>query len=253
MKTLTRLLAGVVLISSAMPLLAATLPDSAVHNVVLVHSALVDGSSWRGVYENLTKDGYHVSIVAHTQTALVDDVAATRRVIEQQDGPVVLVGASYGGSIITEAGVDPKVKALVYVAAMQPDVGESLIDLANRIPAASKNLLPDTHGFLSLDPKVFRADFCPDVPEAEAQFLSIGQMPLSIAAASAKTTVAAWHDKPAYGVVATQDRLINPDLERFMYKRGNDTIVEIQASHGVFLSQPQAVAEVIERAAKQAR
>jgi pimeloyl-ACP methyl ester carboxylesterase len=130
------------LLSSALPVSAAPRTEPAVHNIVLVHSALVDGSSWRGVYEKLVKDGYHVSIVAHTQTAIADDVAATRRVVEQQDGPVVLVGASYGGSIITEAGADPKVKALVYVAAMQPDVGESLIDLANRIPSTSKNLLP---------------------------------------------------------------------------------------------------------------
>jgi pimeloyl-ACP methyl ester carboxylesterase len=241
------------LLSSALPVSAAPRTEPAVHNIVLVHSALVDGSSWRGVYEKLVKDGYHVSIVAHTQTAIADDVAATRRVVEQQDGPVVLVGASYGGSIITEAGADPKVKALVYVAAMQPDVGESLIDLANRIPSASKNLLPDSHGFLSLDPKVFHADFCADVPEAQAQFLAIGQMPLAVAAASAKTTVAAWHDKAAYGVVATEDRLINPHLQRFMYKRGNNTIVEVKASHGVFLSQPRVIAEVIERAAKAAK
>ncbi|MFM0154971.1 alpha/beta hydrolase [Paraburkholderia sediminicola] len=241
------------LLWSGLPLSAAARPEPALHNIVLVHSALVDGSSWRDVYEKLVKDGYHVSIVAHTQSALSDDVAATRRVIEQQDGPVVLVGASYGGSIITEAGVDPKVRALVYVAAMQPDVGESLIDLASRMPSVSKNLRPDSHGFLSLDPKVFHADFCADVPAALAGFLAIGQMPLAVTAASAKTTVAAWHDKPAYGVIATQDRLINPDLQRFMYKRGNDTIVEVKASHGVFLSQPRVVAEVIEQAAKHTR
>jgi len=244
-----KLMLSAVALAVALPVAASTLPESKVRNVVLVHSALVDGSSWKGVYDQLTKDGYHVSIVAHMQRSLTDDVAATKRVLDQQDGPTVLVGASYGGSIITQAGDHPNVKSLVYVAAMQPDVGESLIDLSNKIPPVSKNLLPDANGFLSLDPKVFHADFAADIPKAQADFLSIGQMPLAVAAASAKTTVAAWHHKPSYAVLSTEDQLIDPSLQRFMYTRGNDKITEIKASHGVFLSQPVRVAKVIEEAA----
>ncbi|MGF6208646.1 alpha/beta fold hydrolase [Pseudomonas frederiksbergensis] len=240
---------GTLMVAAALPAAASPLPEAKARNVVLVHSALVDGSSWKGVYDRLTKDGFKVSVVAHTQTDFAADVAATKRILDQQDGPSVLVGASYGGSIITQAGDHPNVKSLVYVAAMQPDVGESLVDLSTKIPPISKNLVPDTHGFLSLDPKVFHADFAADIPESQADFLAIGQMPLAVAAASAKTTVAAWRTKPSYAVLATQDQLIDPKLQRFMYTRGNDKITEIKASHGVFLSQPARVAEVIEKAA----
>lgn len=246
---LSKKILGALIVAAALPAAASSLPKAKVHNIVLVHSALVDGSSWKGVYDQLTKDGFKVSIVAHTQTSLVEDVAATKRVLDQQDGPTVLVGASYGGSIITQAGDHPNVKALVYVAAMQPDVGESLVDLSNRIPPISTHLVPDTHGLLSLDPKVFHADFAADIPKAQADFLANGQMPLAVAAASAKTTVAAWHDKPSYAVLATEDQLIDPKLQRYMYTRGKDKITEIKASHGVFLSQPVRVAKVIEKAA----
>jgi len=253
MKTFLTTLAAAAAMSTvgaATPTSPAKLPEDATRNIVLVHSALVDGSSWRGVYDELIRDGYHVAIVAHGQLMLSADVAATQRVIDQQDGPVVLVGASYGGVIITEAGAHPKVRALVYVAAMQPEVGESLVDLAARTPSASKNLLPDTNGLLSLDPRVFHADFGADLQSAQAQFLAAGQMPLAVAAASTKVTVAAWHRIPTYGIVATEDRLISPALQRFMYTRGNDKITEIKASHAVFMSQPRAVALVIETAAK---
>lgn len=235
--------------TAILPAIAQPMPLPTVHNVVLVHSALVDGSSWRGVYDQLRKDGYNVSIVAHAQMVLSDDVAATVRVLDQQDGPAVLVGASYGGVVITQAGIHSKVSALVYVAAVQPDVGESLIDLSNRMPPASSNLQPDNHGLLSLDPKVFHSDFGADLREDDAAFLSIGQMPLSVAAASTKATVAAWHQKPAFGIVATEDRLINPELQRYMYNRGKNDITEIRASHAVFLSNPKEVARVIEKAA----
>ncbi|MBK5395955.1 alpha/beta hydrolase [Pseudomonas sp. TH39(2020)] len=246
---LPKKIVGALIVVAAFPAAASSLPQTKVHNIVLVHSALVDGSSWKGVYDQLTKDGFKVSIVAHTQTSLAEDVAATKRVLDQQDGPAVLVGASYGGSIITQAGDHPNVKSLVYVAAMQPDVGESLVDLSSKIPPISTHLLPDAHGFLSLDPKVFHADFAADIPKAQADFLAAGQMPLAVAAASAKTTVAAWHDKPSYAVLATEDQLIDPKLQRYMYTRGNDKITEVKASHGVFLSQPTRVAKVIEKAA----
>lgn len=236
-------------VAVALPVAASPAHAAKARNVVLVHSALVDGSSWKGVYDQLTKDGYHVSIVAHTQTSLADDVAATKRVLDMQDGPTVLVGASYGGSIITQAGDHKNVKSLVYVAAMQPGVGESLVDLSTKIPPVSKNLLPDANGFLSLDPKVFHADFAADIPKAQADFLAIGQMPLALAAAKERTTVAAWHEKPSYAVLSTEDKLIDPKFQHFMYTRGNDNITEIKASHGVFLSQPVKVAKVIEKAA----
>lgn len=223
-------------------------------NIVLVHGALVDGSSWKGVYEILRKDGYHVSIVQQPLTSLDDDVAATKRILDLQDGPVVLVGHSYGGTIITVAGADPKVKALVYVAALQPDMGESTGELAGRIPSASPNndIKSTKDGYLYLDRSKF-ADNFPDVPKAQAAFIADSQVPVASAAFGAKVTVAAWHDKPSYAILATQDRQLNPDLAHWMYKRSGATVTEIKASHLVYISQPRAVAKVIEQAARAAK
>jgi len=218
-------------------------------NVVLVHGALVDGSSWRAVYEILKKDGYHVSIVQEPLTSLDDDVTATKRILDLQDGPVVLVGHSYGGSIITVAGTDPKVKALVYVAALQPDVGESTAELAGRMPSQSNDIKSTSDGYLYLDPSKFAAEF-PDVPRVQADFVAASQVPVSGAAFSAKVTAAAWHDKPSYAIVATQDRQLNPDLARWMYKRSGAKVTEIKGSHLVYMSHPRAVASVIEQAAR---
>src|SRR5215470_5127324 len=214
-------------------------------NIVLVHGALVDGSSWRAVYDILRKDGYRVTVVQEPLTSLDDDVAATKRVLDLQDGPVVLVGHSYGGSIITVAGADPNVRALVYVAALQPDVGESTGELASRIPSPSNDIKSTKDGFLYLNPSRFRVNF-PDLPKAQAAFMAASQVPVSGTAFSAKVTVSAWHDKPSYAILATEDRQLNPDLAHWMYKRSGAKVTEIKASHLVYVSQPRAVAKVIE-------
>jgi pimeloyl-ACP methyl ester carboxylesterase len=224
----------------------------AVKNVILVHGANTDGSGWRGVYDILKKDGYHVSVVQEPLTSLSDDVAATQRVIDQQDGPVILVGHSYGGTIITVAGVDPKVRALVYVAALQPDVGETTNQLASSIPGEipGSDVKPTKDGFLFIDPAKFAADVATDVPAARADYMANSQMPVAATAFDAQVTVAAWHEKPSFGIVATGDRALNPALARWMYKRSGATKTEIKANHLVYISQPGAVAKVIERAAR---
>jgi pimeloyl-ACP methyl ester carboxylesterase len=223
-----------------------------VKNIVLVHGAITDGSGWRGVYDILIKDGYRVSVVQQPLTGLADDVAATKRVIDQQDGPVILVGHSYGGTIITVAGADPKVRALVYVAAMQPDVGETANQLAAAMPGAvpSSDLKPTRDGFIFVDSTKFAADVAADLPPAQAKYMANAQMPVAAAAFDASVTVAAWRDKPSYGIVATADRALNPMLARWMYKRSGAKTTEIKASHLVYISQPGAVASVIERAAR---
>jgi len=214
-----------------------------VKNIVLVHGAITDGSGWRGVYDILIKDGYRVSVVQQPLTGLVDDVAATKRVIDQQDGPVILVGHSYGGTIITVAGADPKVRALVYVAAIQPDVGETTNQLAASMPGAvpSSDLKPTRDGFIFVDSTKFAADVAADLPPAQAKYMANSQMPVAAAAFDAPVTVAAWRDKPSYGIVATADRALNPMLARWMYKRSGAKITEIKANHLVYISQPGAV------------
>ncbi len=223
--------------------------------VVLVHGALIDGSAWRGVYDILTKDGYRVRIVQPPLTGFADDIAATKRVIDQVDGPIVLVGHSYGGAVITVAGADPKVRALVYVAALQPDVGETANQLAQSMPGATpgSDFTLTRDGFIVLDPAKFRADFGADLPAAQARYLANAQMPIAAAAFDAPATVAAWHDKPSYGIIATADRALNPRLARWMYARSGAVVTEIRASHAVPISHPGAVAAVIERAAREVR
>jgi pimeloyl-ACP methyl ester carboxylesterase len=230
---------------------AASAATGSVKNIVLVHGANTDGSGWRGVYDILTKDGYRVSVVQQPLTGLADDVAATKRVIDQQDGPVILVGHSYGGAIITVAGADPKVRALVYVAAVQPDVGETTSQLAASMPGAvpSSDLKPTSDGFIFVDATKFAADVAADLPPAQARYMANAQMPVAAAAFDAPVTIAAWRDKPSYGIVATADRALNPMLARWMYKRSGAEMTEIKASHLVYISRPGAVARVIERAA----
>jgi pimeloyl-ACP methyl ester carboxylesterase len=224
-------------------------PAAAV-SIVLVHGALIDGSSWRGVYDVLTRDGYRVSIVQQPLTGFDDDVAATKRVLDQQDGPVVLVGHSYGGSLITVAGSDPRVKALVYVAALQPDIGETSGEVAPPMPPASNDLKPTKDGFVFLDPVKFAADFGADLPKAQAEFMAHSQMPVSGAAFNAKLTVAAWRDKPSYAIIATEDRALDPERARWMAKRAGSKVTVVKASHAVHISHPRAVARVIETAAR---
>jgi pimeloyl-ACP methyl ester carboxylesterase len=251
MTTTQRLLGALaaVIIAASAEAQSAPPPTPAV-NIVLVHGALIDGSSWRGVYNVLTRDGYHVSIVQQPLTGLDEDVAATKRVLDQQDGPVILVGHSYGGSIITVAGNDPKVKALVYVAAIQPDIGETSAEVAPPAPSASNDLKPTKDGYVFLDPAKFAVDFGADLPKAQAEFMAHAQMPVSGAAFNAKLTAAAWHDKPSYFVIATQDRELIPEIARRMAKRAGSKVTEIKASHAVLISHPRAVARVIEAAAR---
>jgi pimeloyl-ACP methyl ester carboxylesterase len=224
-------------------------PTAAV-TIVLVHGALTDGSSWRGVYDVLTGDGYRVSIVQQPLTGLDEDVAATKRVLDQQHGPVILVGHSYAGSIITVAGSDPKVKALVYVAALQPDVGETSGEVAPPMQPASNDMRPTEDGFVFLDPAKFAADFGADLPKAQAEFMARSQMPVSGAAFKARLTAAAWRDKPSYAIIATQDRALNPESARWMAERAGSKVTVVKASHAVHISHPRDVARVIETAAR---
>jgi pimeloyl-ACP methyl ester carboxylesterase len=221
-----------------------------VKNIVLVHGAFADGSGWEAVSDILVKDGYKVSIVQPPETSLEDDVAATNRVLDGLDGPAVLVGHSYGGIIITAAGNNSHVKSLVYVAAFQPDTGESLASLGDRTPPASRALRPTSDGFLSLDQTLFHADFAADLRAPVADIMARSQVYLSVKAATAPATTPAWKTKPSFAVVATKDRAINPDLERFMYKRSNSETIEVVASHVVYISQPAKVAALIEKASQ---
>ena len=239
------LLAGTALVASS-PAYAA------VKTVVLVHGAFADGSGWKAVADILQSHGYAVWIVQEPETSFAADVAATRRVLDKA-GPCVLVGHSYGGMIITEAGAHPDVKNLVYVAATQPDVGESLADLADKMPPAAKSIGPVGDGFLAVNPEAFSSDFAADAPKPLAGFLAISQVPVAKEALEAKATVAAWKEKPSYAVVATEDRMINPELERFMAKRAESQVIELPGSHAIFLSHAHDVAALIEKAAAAAK
>ncbi len=223
-----------------------------VKNIVLVHGAFADGSGWRRVADILGKDGYTVSVVQEPLTSLADDVAATKRVLDLQQGPTLLVGHSYGGVVITEAGNAPNVAGLVYIAAFIPDNGQSALDLLAQAPAANNDLRATKDGFLYIDPAKFPADFAADLPPAEASFMAHSQMMLAKAAAAGKVTAAAWHQKKSWALVASRDHNINPDLERTMSKRAGSVTIEVAGSHAVYVSKPQDVARLIERAAKAA-
>lgn len=224
-----------------------------IKNIVIVHGALADGSGWRKTADILEKDGFNVTVVQEPITSLADDVAATNRVLDLQNGPSLLVGHSYGGMVITEAGNRPDVAGLVYVAAFQPDKGESLIGLASSKPAGSMNIRETKDGqYLYIDPATFAADFAADLPRDEADFLGKSQVFASKAAFTAKVGDPAWKVKKSWAVVASDDRSINPELERSMAKRAGSEVTEIKASHAVFASQPEKVAAVIEKAAKEA-
>jgi pimeloyl-ACP methyl ester carboxylesterase len=229
--------------------LAASSPAYAVvKTIVLVHGAFADGSGWKPVADILQSHGYSVLVVQEPETSFAADVAATRRVLDKA-GPCVLVGHSYGGMIVTETGMHPDVKALVYVAAVQPDVGESLSDLADKMPPAAKSIGPVGDGFLAVNPDAFPDDFAADAPKAVARFMAISQVPVAAEALHAKATVAAWKQKPNYAVIPMQDRMINPDLERFMTKRAQSQVIELPGSHAIFLSHAPEVAALIEKAA----
>jgi len=221
---------------------------AAVKTIVLVHGAFADGSGWKPIADILVGHGYSVRVVQEPETSFDADVASTRRVLDKA-GPCVLVGHSYGGMIITEAGKHPDVKALVYVAAFQPDVGESVADLGDKMPPANKSVGPVGDGYLAVNPEAFPADFAAGVPKPVADFMAISQVPIFNEALKAKVTVATWKDKPSYAVVAQQDRMINPDLERFMAKRAQSQTIELPGPHAIFLLHPREIAALIEKAA----
>lgn len=230
---------------------ANTTKAQAVKNVVLVHGAFADGSGWKPLYHILTKKGYNVTIVQNPLSSLEDDVAATNLALDKQDGPTILVGHSWGGSVITEAGNHPKVAGLVYVAAVQPDKGETTVQWLQTAPPAPENgvLPPDDKGIVYYDKAKYHAGFCADIPKADADFMYASQGAFHAKGFLTPLTQAAWKDKPSYGVVATEDKSIAPEIQRNMYKRSNTKITEIKGSHVVFLSQPAAVAKVIIEAA----
>ncbi len=225
-------------------------------NIVLVHGAWADGSGWEAVYRSLRKEGFSVSVVQNPTISLADDVQATRRVLAAQNGPVILVGHSYGGAVITEVGNDPKVVALVYIAGWVPDKGESVSslidDLIRSAPpgAAGPPILPPQDGFLLLDKAKFPASFAGDVDPERAAFMADSQVPWGLGAVTGSISEPAWKSKPSWYLVTTEDRMIPPPAQRFMSKRAGATVVEVAGSHAVFLSQPAVVANLIIQAAK---
>jgi len=222
-------------------------------SIVLVHGGFVDGSGWQGVHDILSKDGYNVTVVQNPTTSLADDVAVTRRAIAAQKGPVLLVGHSYGGVVITEAGNDPKVKGLVYVAAFAPDKGESVASLIKDPPpgAPVPPILPPQDGFLFLDQAKFAASFAADVGEKQARFMAASQVPWGVEALSGAVTEASWRSKPSWYLVAKDDKMIPPPAQRQMSQRAGSSVSEVPGSHAVYVSQPKAVAEIIEKAARE--
>jgi pimeloyl-ACP methyl ester carboxylesterase len=223
-----------------------------VKSVVLVHGAFADGSGWKPVADILLRDGYSVYVVQEPETTFAADLAATRRVLDKA-GPSVLVGHSYAGMIITEVGADPNAKALVYIAAFLPDVGETAGGLNGKIPPATKGIGPVGDSFLAVDPEVFPDDFAPDLPKDVARFMAISQVPIAGEIFDAKVTHAAWKDKASYAVIPKDDRMINPEVHRFMTKRAGAETIELPGSHAIFLSHPNEVAALIEKAAKAAK
>src|SRR6266446_6288545 len=221
-------------------------------NVVLVHGGWVDGSGWEGVHNILTRDGHRVSIVQIPTLSLADDVMATRRVIGAQDGPVILVGHSYGGAVITEAGNDPKVAGLVYVAAFAPDTGESVASLIKDPPpdAPVPPILPPQDGYLFLDSTKFHASFAADVDPEKAAFMADSQVPWGTAALRGSIDEPAWKTKPSWYLITTEDKMIPPPAQRFMSKRAGSTVTEVPGSHAIYVSQPTAIAAFIEQAAR---
>ena len=220
--------------------------------VVLVHGGFVDGSGWEDVYRILKKDGYQVSIVQNPTSSLADDVAATDRVVAGQKAPVVLVGHSYGGVVITEAGNHPNVAALVYIAAFAPDKGESVAALIKDPPpgAPVPPILPPQDGYLSLDTSKFAASFAADLPKEKAEFMANSQLPWGVAALTGEISEPAWKAKPSWYLVATDDRMIPPAAQRAMSKRAGSVVSESPGSHAIYVSQPEAVAAIIRKAAQ---
>jgi pimeloyl-ACP methyl ester carboxylesterase len=226
-----------------------------IRNVVLVHGGFVDGSGWEAVHRSLRSKDFNVSVVQNPTTSLADDVRATRRVLAQQDGPAILVGHSYGGAVISEAGNDPAVAGLVYIAAFAPDAGESVASLINDPPAGAPvpPILPPQDGFLLLDRAKFAASFAADVEPELARFMADAQVPWGVEALQGAVGRPAWKSRPSWYLVATEDHMIPPAAQRAMAQRAGSTVVEVAGSHAIYVSQPEAVARLIATAAREAR
>src|SRR5271156_2191703 len=240
------------LMGVALNVAAAGPAPTGIKNVVLVHGAFADGSGWDAVAKILEKDGYTVSVAQPPETSYADDVKYTKAAIDATGGPVVLVGHSYGGSIITEAGNNPNVAALVYIAAFALDEGESCASIETAVPQASKAFKADSNGNWWIEQDHFAADFAADVPPAQAHFMAIAQVPISTDSFTHKVTNPAWKNKPTWYMVASSDRSINPIQERMMAKRANAKTVEVNASHVAYMSHPKEAAKLIEEAAASA-
>jgi pimeloyl-ACP methyl ester carboxylesterase len=253
----TRIICGAlaimtIILSMGENTVAQTKSTTVVRNIVIVHGGLVDGSGWEAVYNLLKKDGYAVTIVQNPTISLADDVAFTKRAIAVQNGPVILVGHSYGGAVITEAGNDPKVAGLVYIAAFALDKGESVSALIKNPPpgAPVPPLLPPVNGFLLLDKGKFPASFAGDVSPEKAEFMADSQVPWGVNAVGGTISEPAWKVKPTWYLLTTEDKMLPPDAQRLMSKRAGATVVEVKSSHAVYVSHPQAVAHIIEEAAR---
>ena len=254
--TLTAVLAGAILLLERTQEKTVAAPAAAsptgIKNVVLVHGAFADGSGWEAVAKILEKDGYKVSVAQPPETSYADDQKYTKAAIDAMGGPVVLVGHSYGGSIVTEAGNHPNVAALVYIAAFALDEGESCASIEQALPQASKAFKPDSNGNWWIDQEHFAADFAADIPAAQSHYMAISQVPISTDSFTHKVTSPAWKTKPASYMVATADRSINPDQERMMAKRANAKTIEVDSSHVAYMSHPMETAKLIEEAATSA-
>jgi pimeloyl-ACP methyl ester carboxylesterase len=225
-----------------------------VKNVVLVHGAFADGSGWKGIYEVLTRKGFNVIIVQNPLSSLEDDVAATNLALDKIDGPAILVGHSWGGAVITQAGVHPKVAALVYVAAFQPDLGESAFTWFSSMPPVPENgvLLPDEKGYVYYSKEKYHTGFCADVNKKEAEFMYASQGAFAGKSFATPLTQVAWKSKPSFAVLATEDKSIRPEIQEKMYQRSNTKVFRVKGSHAIYISQPEAVAKVIIEAAENA-
>jgi pimeloyl-ACP methyl ester carboxylesterase len=259
MKTATKSLLAVTaltagLASTVTSQAADRIPDTqTVKNVVLVHGAFVDGSGWRGVYDELTQRGYRVTIVQNPLTSLEDDVAATKRALDRQDGPTVLVGHSWGGTVITEAGMDPKVTSLVYVSALSPDAGETTAQQYEGFAPATEFVLETTDdGFGYVKSENFKSGFAHDVSERDVAFMRDSQVPINMSAFGTKLKNAAWRSKPSWAVIATEDKAFDQAMLLHMAERIRAKITKVSASHALFMTQPKVVAETIDQAAQSA-
>jgi pimeloyl-ACP methyl ester carboxylesterase len=248
---------AIALAAMAAPALASapepTPTPAGARNIVIVHDAFTDGSGWRVVHDILIHKGYHVKIVQESLLTLDEDVAATREAVRAADGPVVLVGHGYGGSVITVAGARDKVKALVYVAAVEPDVGENLAQLVGSMPTPSDDIRSTRDGHVFFDPAKFGDDYAGDLATNRTSFMAVSQPWATRAAIDGSAFAVGWRGKPSWGIVASEDRVLSPDLQRWMYDRAGSKVTEVKASHALYISQPEAVAAVIEEAATSVR